>query len=136
MKKICLILALLFVASTLPACNSIKRVGGGFTIKSGDTAMVKTKKHGPPPHAPAHGYRHKHDDGVELEFNNSIGAYVVVDVSNLYFHNNLFIRYYGDGWQVAVRLDGPWRVAKPSEVPSKLKKGKGKGGNGKGRNKG
>ncbi len=33
-------------------------------------------KQGPPPHAPAHGYRHKHQHGHDMEYNSDAGAYV------------------------------------------------------------
>ncbi len=68
-----------------------------------------------------------------LTFDRKLGVYVVVEFSNVYFHNNLYIRFSGDRWEVAAHFDGTWRRAKSKEVPSKLKKTKGKGHPGKGR---
>lgn len=81
----------------------------------------KHKKHGPPPHAPAHGYRHKHRDGHELEYHSRLGAYVVINVPDTYFGNNLYIKMSSDGrWLVSATLNGGWRVAAASEVPPRL----------------
>lgn len=91
--------------------------------------QVKEKHHkiGPPPHAPAHGYRHKHQHGVELEYDREIDAYIVVELPGTYFQNGLYLRVSSTGhWVVAAHLDGPWRVAEECDVPPKLKKGKGK----------
>ncbi|MEN8212463.1 MAG: hypothetical protein ABFR31_12155, partial [Thermodesulfobacteriota bacterium] len=84
-------------------------------------------KHGPPPHAPAHGYRHKHHDGYEIEYDSRAGAYIVLNVPETYFGNNLYIRLstYGN-WMVSSRLEGRWRVAVGNEVPYRLREYKGK----------
>lgn len=84
-------------------------------------------KPGPPPHAPAHGYRHKHPDGHELEYDSGLGVYIVVRVPDTYFENNLYIRMSSDGrWIVSASLDRGWRPASGNEIPHKLKKHKDK----------
>ncbi|MCM2284472.1 MAG: hypothetical protein NDI81_06805 [Desulfobacula sp.] len=84
-------------------------------------------KPGPPPHAPAHGYRHKHPDGHELEYDSGLGVYIVVRNPDTYFDNNLYIRMYSDGrWFVSASLDRGWRPASEDEIPYKLKKHKDK----------
>jgi hypothetical protein len=84
-------------------------------------------KPGPPPHAPAHGYRHKHPDGHELEYDSGLGVYIVVRVPDTYFGNNLYIRMSSDGrWLVSARLDRGWRLASGNEIPYKLKERKDK----------
>ncbi len=81
----------------------------------------KHKKKGPPPHAPAHGYRHQHQ-GHNLDYDSSIGAYLVVNVPNTYFHKNLYIRLSTDGrWMVSADLNNGWRVETGTEIPHKLK---------------
>lgn len=81
----------------------------------------KQYKKGPPPHAPAHGYRHKHHDGNSLEYDNKIGAYVVLNFPETYFRNNLYIRLSTDGkWLVSITLEGGWRLAVGGEVPYRL----------------
>ena len=59
----------------------------------GASGPVVLKKAGPPPHAPAHGYRHKHEHGVELVFDSQLGVYVVVGWKDHFFSAG---RYYRD----------------------------------------
>jgi hypothetical protein len=47
---------------------------------------------GPPPWAPAHGYRHKHAQGMELVYDAQLGVYVVVGRDGLYFRHDRFYR--------------------------------------------
>ncbi|MBC8208216.1 MAG: hypothetical protein H8E79_03480 [Desulfobulbaceae bacterium] len=105
-------------------------VGAGTSIYIPGDRYVKQKpykKQGPPPHAPAHGYRQKHHHGVDLKFDAGLGAYLVVKFPGIYFHNGLYSRISPKGaWLVAPRFDGPWRVAVKGDVPQKLKKNKGK----------
>ena len=103
----------------LTGCNTL-----GIGIQGPGVHSPKTKYHkpGPPPHAPAHGYRHKHHGNHDLVYDSGIGAYIVVNIPETYFGNNLYIRLSTDGrWLVAATLEGGWRVAVGSEVPYKLK---------------
>lgn len=86
-----------------------------------DVKVSSRKKHGPPPHAPAHGYRHKHRDGTELVFDKDLGIYIVVGISDIFFFDELYIRSDNGSWKVSASLEGPWRKAKSKEVPLKLK---------------
>lgn len=93
---------------------------------------------GPPAHAPAHGYRRQQRDGVDMEFSNELGVYVVINVRDTYFHDNFYLRYFDGRWMIAVRLDGPWGDAQDRQVPDKLKKSRPPGnghGNGNGKSK-
>lgn len=97
----------------------------------------KDKGHGPPPHAPAHGYRYKHQHGVELRYDAGLGVYVVVEIPGMYFNDGLYIQWSSDGyWEVGYHYNGPWRIAVGSEVPDTLDQQKGKGKKGKGKAKG
>ncbi len=79
-------------------------------------------KQGPPPHAPAHGYRHKHHDGHDLEYDSDIDVYIVVRVPDTYYSDDLYIRMSSDGrWIVSSHLDGGWHLADRDDVPYKLK---------------
>ena len=63
---------------------------------------------GPPPHAPAHGYRRKQhieQQDVELVFDSGLGVYVVVGFPGVYFHADHYFRYAGTSWQVSIRPD-------------------------------
>lgn len=78
-------------------------------------------KNGPPPHAPAHGYRHKYQHGVELEYDSGIDAYLVLEFPGTYFYNGLYSRFSPEEhWMVAENLYGPWRVSKEGEISIQL----------------
>lgn len=78
---------------------------------------------GPPPHAPAHGYRHKHRDGRDLEYDSYLGVYVVLRVPDTYFYDDVYIRMSSDGrWIVSQSIDRGWRMAAENEVPYRFRK--------------
>jgi hypothetical protein len=103
--------------------------------------VVVERGHGPPPHAPAHGYRYKHDD-VDLVFDSGMGVYVVVGWPDTYWQDGHYFRLHGSDWQVSARIAGPWalttvyalppglaraRGPKVKEVPAKHDEGHGRG---------
>ncbi len=96
----------------------------GVSVKGPGASSSPPKqyqKKGPPPHAPAHGYRHKHHHGHDMEFDSQLGAYVVLNIPETWFGNDLYIRMSTDGrWMVSTTLEGGWRVALGNEVPPKL----------------
>ncbi|MBM4382278.1 MAG: hypothetical protein FJ091_02800 [Deltaproteobacteria bacterium] len=79
------------------------------------------RRPGPPPHAPAHGYRHKHHDH-DLVFDSALGVYVVVDLRDVWFLDGSYFRIVGDRWEIAVGASGPWRALAYERVPAKLYK--------------
>ena len=80
----------------------------------------------------------KYLNGYEIEYDSRAGAYIVLNVPETYFGNNLYIRLsaYGD-WMLSTAFEGGWRVAVGNEVPYSLKeyKGKEKSNKGKGHKK-
>ena len=85
------------------------------------------KSYGPPPHAPAHGYRRKHQHGVELVYDSKMGVYVIVGFPNHYYYNDHYFRLGNDTWEISAHIKGPWIVASEDVLPSGLKsKGIGK----------
>jgi hypothetical protein len=109
-------------------CISILFLSGcgttGVSIQGQGYDRHGTQYHrpGPPPHAPAHGYRHKNPDGYNLVYDSRKGAYIVVNVPYTYYGNNFYLRLSSDGsWLVSTRLDGRWRLAVHGEVPNRLK---------------
>ena len=85
-------------------------------------------KPGPPPHAPAHGYRRKYQ-GVELVYDSGRGIYVVIGFPNHYYFKGHYYRLGEVEWEVGVILEGPWKVISYDELPKGLrmdKKGRGK----------
>lgn len=95
--------------------------------------------HGPPPHAPAHGYRAKYR-GHHLEFDGRRGVYLVVELPGVYWQAGWYYRLRRDRWQRSGDGDGPWHDARWGDIPIGLRggaadvPGKGKG-KGKGRGK-
>ena len=77
--------------------------------------------HGPPPHAPAHGYRHHHQ-GVTLAFDFGLGVYVVLGHPDHFYSEGRFLRFHAGYWQVGGSLGGPWSPYSPSSLPPGLRK--------------
>ena len=77
--------------------------------------------HGPPPHAPAHGYRHHHQ-GVTLAFDSKLGVYVVPGHPDHFYSEGRFLRVHAGSWQVGGSLGGPWSPYSPSSLPPGLRK--------------
>lgn len=113
---------LIFVTVFLTACV-------GSTSVRYDSDPHPQYKKGPPPHAPAHGYRHKHHKH-DMIFDSGVGAYVVVGWAEHYFDNGVYFRYRDGRWQIGLSLEGgDWKDARDHEVPRGLlrsKKHKGK----------
>jgi hypothetical protein len=77
--------------------------------------------HGPPPHAPAHGYRHKNRDGVDLVYDSGCSLYVVSGLNDHYYCDGRYYRLRDAGWQVSVSIDSGWKPAAEKSLPSGLK---------------
>ena len=132
MRFAAITLAFILCLSVLVGCRTLQELGIG--IKHPSTGKHKGK--GPPPHAPAHGYRHKHHDGIELEYDSGLGVYISVELPGVYFYNDLYLRLSGEHWEVAARFDGPWRPEAQGQVPFKLKNSKGAKPRGRGKARG
>ncbi len=86
--------------------------------------------HGPPPHAPAHGYRHqlRHHHGIELVYDSGVGVYAVEGHPEHFFWNDQFYRWHHGRWQISARFDHGWISIAPSRLPKHLaRKHKGRG---------
>lgn len=83
--------------------------------------------YGPPPHAPAHGYRHKHHHGVEMVFDSGLGVYIVAGYPNHYFYDSRYYRRRDGSWEISLLLGGSWVGITEAELPPGLRKMRGKG---------
>jgi hypothetical protein len=100
-------------AVTLTSCV-VPHQHGGHGRR--DESVVARR--GPPPHAPAHGYRHKHHHhGVELVFDSHAGVYVVVGWDDVFFHRDHFYRVVDGVWQISVRVDQDWAPVQERKLP-------------------
>jgi hypothetical protein len=87
----------------------------------------KKRGYGPPPHAPAHGHRHK-QHGLELVYDSGRGVYVVVELPHHYYYKGRYYRILGNQWQVGIHIDGPWQSVSEKSLPPGLRAGqRGKG---------
>ncbi len=128
--RISLIAVLLAASIGVFGCSrTVIRAGGS-------SGTVKADKKGPPPHAPAHGYRHKRSDGVVLVFEASLGVYVVSGHKDVYFHKDRYYRLHKKKWQSSGQIDGPWRKTSDKKVPPGLQQNVAETNEGKGKGKG
>jgi hypothetical protein len=96
-------------------CSS-RRTG---TVVVVDRDVVVERKHGPPPHAPAHGYRAKHQN-CDLVYDSGLCVYTVVGHRGCYYRDSRYYRRSGSSWQISGSIKGPWRTATVSSVPNGL----------------
>lgn len=115
---------LLLIAILLAAVLAVLGCSRTVVVKPGPTPPPPppSKQVGPPPHAPAHGYRHKHPDGVVLVFESELGLYIVSGHKDLYFHNDRYYRLRNGEWCASVHVNGPWDVVAVKKLPPGLYK--------------
>jgi len=78
---------------------------------------------GPPPHAPAHGYRYHygHDD-VDLVWDAPLGVYLVVGFPSVYFWDGHYYRYHDRVWHRGAGPRGRWAVYRGYLPPALARK--------------
>ena len=75
---------------------------------------------GPPPWAPAHGYR-RHHHGAELVFDAEIGVYVVVGHPHVYFFDDHYFRRVSSHWERCRNFEkAHWKIVDVAYVPAPL----------------
>ena len=109
---------LLGAVGLLSACVHIVSPG----LSHSATAHHVRAGHGPPPHAPAHGYRHKLQDhgGGQIAFDSGIGVYSVVGHNDLFFWEGRFYRWLDGRWQTSTRRDRGWASVDSARLPGRL----------------
>ncbi len=117
----------LSLSAVVLACMTFMLVScESFSLGVGSGRRHRAKP-GPPPHAPAHGYRHKHQ-GAELVYDSGRGVYIVVGLPHNYYFKGHYYRLRETNWEVGVHMDGPWEFVSDEALPRGLRaKGKGKG---------
>ena len=83
--------------------------------------QVGNRGYGPPPHAPAHGYRHKYHDH-DLVYDSNLGVYLVVGYSDYYFLDDSYYRHSKDGWYYSKQVDRDWQQYQQDKLPPGLAK--------------
>ena len=101
---------------------------GGCTEGSRTTIIYgPCAHHGPPPHAPAWGYRCRQEKALRMEFDPELGVYIVLGTPNVYFFNGFFFKLKDKIWLRARDLNGPWVEIEVEDLPPGLRKIKCKG---------
>ena len=77
--------------------------------------------YGPPPHAPAHGYRAKYH-GHDLVYDSHLGVYVIVGLTDYYYRDGYYYRHSDDGWYYSKDLDRDWGRYDDRQLPPGLAK--------------
>ncbi len=110
-------------AGILVALVIVVAVGGcqGVVLAPRPYEPVIARQPGPPSHAPAHGYRRKHQSGAEFRFDSDLGVYIVMGHTDVYFHEGRFVRIRGGIWQASATLGGPWEPKAAKWVPPGLR---------------
>lgn len=132
------LLATAALVALATACGPIHSVTIGKSDRR-PAGVVRSEGSGPPPHAPAHGYRHKQRHGdaeVDLMFDSGLGVYVVVGIPNRYYWDGVYLRLDDGQWYASAKLDGGWAPTRTSNLPPGLQKkthkaARGKPGKGK-----
>lgn len=109
--------------------SSMRVVTGGFILGvmlfASGCAVYPAHHHdrgyGPPPHAPAHGYRAKYDNH-DLIYDSHLGVYLVVGLPDYYFYDGHFYRHEHDGWYYSKRFDRDWDRYNERKLPPGLAK--------------
>ncbi len=108
------LIAALVIVVTVVGCQGIV-----LAPRANEPVVARTS--GPPSHAPAHGYRHKHQTGAEFRFDSHLGVYIVEGKTDIYFHDGWFVRIRSGVWQVSATLDGQWKAQPDNWVPPGLR---------------
>ena len=96
-----------------------------LSLASCDSAIIGSARgpkigQGPPPHAPAHGYRRKHQ-GVELVYDSGPGVYVVVGFPGHYYLGGRYYRLRATQWEMSVNIGGRWKAVSVESLPPGLR---------------
>ncbi len=107
----------------------------GSVLLSSGCAVYPAHQHdpgyGPPPHAPAHGYRAKYRNH-DLVYDAQLGIYIVVGLNDIYFSDDHYYRHSHEGWYYSRYVDRDWDRYDGRKLPPGLAKKYGGNGKGKG----
>ena len=98
----------------VPIAAIMLAVSGGFVVVES----------GPPPYAPANGYRYRHPtDHIVLVYNADMSVYAVSGHRDCYYSGGRYYRVDGGVWFRTVSISKPtWTVVSYSVIPSGLHK--------------
>ena len=108
-RKFIRVISLASVAFLLSGCTSTGVVVGQSGIK------------GPPQHAPAHGYRRKNRQGLEMSFDSNSGVYIMIDYPMHYYWDGRYYRKSKNQWETSKDINKKWKSVKKQKLPEGLK---------------
>lgn len=113
------------VAAALVVCSGCATTHRSQSPTSQPATVIVQKpapKHGPPAHAPAHGYRrHQAADDVDLVYDAQMRAYVVAGYPNHYYDDGVYFRWTERGWEMSATLSGKWGQITVERVPKGIR---------------
>lgn len=80
------------------------------------------KQKGPPPHAPAHGYRRKNQDGFAIQFDPHIGVYILLNYPMHYYWNGIYYRKNKNRWESTKDINKKWKRVEKQKMPKGLQR--------------
>ncbi len=116
-KKYLIAALLISTGIALSSCGG----SGSVQYTHGVDPEIRENRNGPPPHAPAHGYRHKHQDGGELVYKSDIGVYVVVGYPDYYYYKDRYYRLHKGSWEVSYNMRYLWAPVSQKKIPPGLR---------------
>ena len=75
---------------------------------------------GPPPHAPAHGYRRKNRHGIEMTFDSHLGVYALLNYPMHFYLDGNYYRKSKNKWESSKDIHRKWKSIKKQELPKGL----------------
>lgn len=75
---------------------------------------------GPPPHAPAHGYRRKNRHGLEMTFDSNVGVYIMMNYPMHYYWDGNYYRKSRNKWESSKDISKKWKSIKKQKLPKGL----------------
>jgi len=96
-------------------------LAGTFGVTGCAVHTVHDHGYGPPPHAPAHGYRY-HYQHHDLVYDANLGVYLLAGLTAYYFLDGIYYHHRHDGWYSSRYFDRDWRPDKFERLPPGLAK--------------
>ncbi len=107
-RKFIHVFSLVSVAFLISGCTST----GVYVGQSGAK--------GPPPHAPAHGYRRKNRHGRHMTFDSNLGVYIMMDYPMHYYWDGRYYRKGKHQWESSKDINKKWKNIKKQKLPKGL----------------
>jgi len=111
----------LFLCAVVLACAMLMLASCSSVGVYASSDSIATEK-GPPAHAPAHGYRRKHQTmDVQLVYDSGRDVYVVVGLPGHYYYDGHFFRIRGAQWEMSLNTADGWQPADENSIPPGLR---------------